>query len=106
MGTKSKPNEMGSIWKGKTTPSVNRAPPAAADDLKHPNRSPAERVRFGKEEGVSVVQFSPRGGNGTVLTSSDVVVMPAGLEPGITSLRGLRPVRLDEGTIYGDPRRI
>ena len=49
---------------------------------------------------------SPRGGNGTVLTSSDVVVMPAGLEPGITSLRGLRPVRLDEGTIYGDPRRI
>ena len=71
-----------------------------------PNRSPAERVRFGKEEGASVVQFSPRGGNGTVLTSSDVVVMPAGLEPGITSLRGLRPVRLDEGTIYGDPRRI
>ena len=50
------------------------------------------------------MQFSPRGGNGTVLTSSDVVVMPAGLEPGITSLRGLRPVRLDEGTIYGDPR--
>ena len=48
MGTKSKPNEMGSIWKGKTTPSVNRTPPAAADDLKHPNRSPAERVRFGK----------------------------------------------------------
>ena len=34
-----------------------------------------------------------------MLTSSDVVVMPAGLEPGITSLRGLRPVRLDEGTI-------
>lgn len=46
------------------------------------------------------MQFSPLGGNGTVLTSSDVVVMPAGLEPGITSLRGLRPVRLDEGTIY------
>ena len=39
---------MGSIWKGKTTPSVNRTPPATADDLKHPNRSPAERVRFGK----------------------------------------------------------
>ena len=33
IGTKSKPNEMGSIWKGKTTPSVNRTPPAAADDL-------------------------------------------------------------------------
>ena len=48
METKSKPNEMGSIWKGKTTPSVDRTPPAAADDLKHPNRSPAERVRFGK----------------------------------------------------------
>ena len=31
--TKSKPNEVGSIWKGKTTPSVNRAPSAAADDL-------------------------------------------------------------------------
>ena len=39
---------MGSIWKGKTTPSVDRTPPAAADDLKHPNRSPTERVRFGK----------------------------------------------------------
>ena len=33
MGTKSKPNEMGSIWKGKTTPSVDRTPLAAADDL-------------------------------------------------------------------------
>ena len=44
------------------------------------------------------MQFSPRGGNGTVLTSSDEVVMPAGLEPGITSLRGLRPDQLDEGT--------
>ena len=50
MGTKSKPNEMGSIWKGKTTPSVNRTPSAAADDLKHPNRSPTEWVRFGKEK--------------------------------------------------------
>ena len=30
---KSKPNEVGSIWKGKTTPSVNLTPPAAADDL-------------------------------------------------------------------------
>ena len=47
-------NEMGSIWKGKTTPSVNRTPPAAADDLKHPNRSPTERVRFGKEEGANI----------------------------------------------------
>ena len=74
--------------------------------IEGPDRSPTKWIRFGKEEGVSVVQFSPRGGNGTVLTSSDVVVMPAGLEPGITSLRGLRPVRLDEGTIYGDPRRI
>ena len=27
------------------------------------------------------------------------VVMPAGLEPGITSLRGLRPDQLDEGTM-------
>ena len=27
--SKSKPNEMGSIWKGKTTPSVNRTPPWA-----------------------------------------------------------------------------
>ena len=74
------------------------------------NQIEAQRSGFDlerkKEEGVSVVQFSPQGGNGTVLTSSDVVVMPAGLEPGITSLRGLRPVRLDEGTIYGDPRRI
>ena len=33
IGTKSKPNEMGSIWKGKTTPSVDQAPSAAADDL-------------------------------------------------------------------------
>ena len=74
--------------------------------IEGPDRSPTKWIRFGKEEGVSVVQFSPRGGNGTVLTSSDEVVMPAGLEPGITSLRGLRPVRLDEGTIYGDPRRI
>ena len=28
-----------------------------------------------------------------------VMVMPAGLEPSITSLRGLRPDQLDEGTI-------
>ena len=28
------------------------------------------------------------------------VVMPAGLEPGITSLRGLRPDQLDEGTVW------
>ena len=32
-----------------------------------PNRSPAERVRFGKEEGANIVQFSPQGGNGTVI---------------------------------------
>ncbi len=31
--TKSKPSAAGSIWKGKTTPSVNLTPPAAADDL-------------------------------------------------------------------------
>ena len=31
-----------------------------------PNRSPAKRVRFGKEEGANIVQFSPQGGNGTV----------------------------------------
>ena len=107
---RSKPSGAGSIWKGRRS---QRSAVFAARRKRNgvcsqgePNRSPAERVRFGKEEGVSVVQFSPRGGNGTVLTSSDVVVMPAGLEPGITSLRGLRPVRLDEGTIYGDPRRI
>ena len=109
-GTKSKPSGAGSIWKGRRS---QRSAVFAARRKRNSvcsqgesNRSPAERVRFGKEEEVSVVQFSPRGGNGTVLTSSDVVVMPAGLEPGITSLRGLRPVRLDEGTIYGDPRRI
>ena len=28
------------------------------------------------------------------------MVMPAGLEPGITSLRGLRPIPLDEGTVW------
>ena len=32
MQTKSKPSAAGSIWKGKTTPSVNLTPPAAADD--------------------------------------------------------------------------
>jgi len=31
--TKSKPNEVGSIWKGKTTPSVDLTPLAAAGDL-------------------------------------------------------------------------
>ena len=31
--TKSEPSAAGPIWKGKTTPSVNRTPPAAADDL-------------------------------------------------------------------------
>ena len=31
--TKSKPSAAGSIWKGKTTPSVNLTPPAATDDL-------------------------------------------------------------------------
>ena len=30
--TKSKPNAVGLIWKGKTTPSVDLTPPAAADD--------------------------------------------------------------------------
>ena len=45
------------------------------------------------------MQFSPRGGNGTVLTSSDEVVMPAGLEPVITAVKGLRPILLDERTI-------
>ena len=32
-------------------------------------------------EEASIVQFSPRGGNGTMLASSDVVVPVAGLEP-------------------------
>ena len=86
METKSKPNEMGSIWKGKTAPSVNRTPPAAADDLKHPNRSPTEWVRFGKEEGANIVQFSPQGGNGTVLAPSDVLARLPGLEPGTSGL--------------------
>ena len=36
--------------------------------------------QFKKEE-ASTVQFSPRGGNGTVLASSDVMVPVAGLEP-------------------------
>ena len=36
------------------------------------NRSPAKRVRFEKEEGDRIVQFSPQGGNGTV-RASDVV---------------------------------
>ena len=45
-----------------------------------PNRSPAERVRFGKEEGANIVQFSPRGGNGTVFAPSDVVPV-TGIEP-------------------------
>ena len=35
--------------------------------IEGPDRSPTKWIRFGKEEGVSVVQFSPRGGNGTVL---------------------------------------
>ncbi len=86
-GTKSKPNEMGSIWKGKTTPSVDRTPPAAADDLKHPNRSPTERVRFGKrKKEPTLVQFSPQGGNGTVLAPSDVLARLPGLEPGTSGL--------------------
>jgi len=31
--TNSRPNEVGSSWKGKTTPSVDLTPLAAADDL-------------------------------------------------------------------------
>ena len=34
------------------------------------------------------------------------MVMPWGLEPTISSLRGWRPNRLDEGTEYGDAGRI
>lgn len=43
--------------------------------------SPVQQVAVEKEEEASIVQFSPQGGNGTVLASSDAVVPVAGLEP-------------------------
>ena len=57
-------------------------------------RSPAERVRFGKEEGANIVQFSPQGGNGTVLAPSDVLARLPGLEPGASGLGGSRSILL------------
>ena len=52
--------------------SENHTINARFPDIQNPNRSPASRVRLGKEEGANIVQFSPRGGNGTVFAPSDV----------------------------------
>ena len=66
-----------------------------------PNRSPAERVRFGKGRRRLRI-WSFRGsytnrGSKMEQASSDVVI-PAGFEPSITALKGRRPNQLVEGT--------
>ena len=52
--------------------------------------TPIEAQRSGfdseKEEGANIVQFSPQGGNGTVLAPSDVLARLPGLEPGTSGL--------------------
>ena len=74
------------------------APITPVRQLALPNRSPAERVRFGRgRRRLRMCSFCgtfANRGNGTEQTSSDVVT-PAGLEPGISGLRVLRPGRLD-----------
>ena len=51
-------------------------------------RIEAQRSGFDseKEEGANIVQFSPQGGNGTVLAPSDVLARLPGLEPGTSGL--------------------
>ena len=61
-----------------------KQPPAG----RPPNRSPAQRVRFGSEEILNRAQFSPQGGNGAVLGISELVRV-VGLEP--TSIAALEP---------------
>ena len=53
-----------------------KQPPAG----RPPNRSPAQRVRFGSEEILNRAQFSPQGGNGAVLRISELVEA-GGVEP-------------------------
>ena len=83
-GTKSKPSGAGSIWKGRRSEHsavfAARRKRNGVCSQRKPNRSPAKRVRFGKEEGANIVQFSPQGGNGTVFAPSDVVPV-TGIEP-------------------------
>ena len=59
-------------------------------------RIEAQRSGFDseKEEGANIVQFSPRGGNGTVLAPSDVLARLPGLEPGTSGLGGSRSILL------------
>ena len=53
-----------------------KQPPAG----RPPNRSPAQRGRFGSEEILNRAQFSPQGGNGAVLRISELVEA-GGVEP-------------------------